>query len=71
MSVLQVMTLALAPSLGAFADTIVYQQSPNPAGGLLQSSWWSPDDSDWDQWVWDNFTLAENRAITQVFWRGG
>jgi len=50
---------------------IVYGQPPNPSGGLLQSSWWDPNGSDYDQYVWDNFTPESTRVITEVQWRGG
>lgn len=62
--------VAAAPSLAA---TILYNQPPIPGGGLLQSSWWDPDGSDYDQYVWDNFTLQPAQAITitEIQWRGG
>lgn len=65
-----------AIALGAFcacagADIIVYSQPPNGTGTLYQSSWWSPDDSDWDIYSWDSFTLSSSHAITEVTWRGG
>ncbi|MBW7906381.1 MAG: hypothetical protein LC135_04125 [Phycisphaerae bacterium] len=50
---------------------VVFSQPHNSTGTLYQSSWWEPDDSDYDQWVWDNFTLVANTAITEVTWRGG
>jgi hypothetical protein len=48
----------------------VYSQPPNPGGGFYLSSRWSPDGSDYDQYVWDDFTLASARTITEVSWRG-
>ena len=51
--------------------SIVFQQPPSPAGGLLQSPWWVPDDSDYDILSWDDFTLAVPHAITKIQWRGG
>ncbi|MCC7292211.1 MAG: hypothetical protein IT449_09150 [Phycisphaerales bacterium] len=55
----------------AAADEIVFEQPHDLSGTLYQSSWWAPDDSDYDQWVWDNFTLSADTAITQITWRGG
>ncbi len=49
----------------------VYTQPPSPTGGLLQSSRWDPNGSDFDQYVWDNFTLSSNQAVTEIDWRGG
>ena len=50
---------------------IVYEQPINPTGVLLQSSWWDPNGSDYDQYVWDDFTLLATQVITEVQWRGG
>jgi hypothetical protein len=57
---------------GAFGSTavIVYSQPPSPAGGLYQSS---RNGTDYDRYVWDDFTLQASQAmiITEVQWRGG
>lgn len=50
---------------------VAYSQPPRLAGGLLQSSWWSPDGSDYDQQVWDGFTLKSEQTIAAIGWRGG
>jgi PKD repeat protein len=50
---------------------IIYSQPPSSSGGLLQSSWWAPDESNYDRYVWDNFTLQSTQAITETQWRGG
>jgi hypothetical protein len=50
---------------------VVYEQPPSSSGVLYQSSWWDPNGSDYDQYVWDNFTLGSNQAITEIQWRGG
>jgi hypothetical protein len=64
--------IALAGWLGSAANAaVVYSQPPNPAGGLLQSSWWAPDGSDYDQYVWDGFVFNADQSITEVRWRGG
>ncbi|MGE0481667.1 MAG: dockerin type I repeat-containing protein [Phycisphaerae bacterium] len=62
--------LTCTASAVGIAD-IIYAQPPSPSGGLFQSSWWDPDDSDWDMHAWDDFTLSAPRAITEVTWRGG
>lgn len=53
------------------APNLVYSQPPSPSGGLFQSSWWYPIGTDYDQYVWDDFTLSTARTITKVFWRCG
>ncbi len=50
---------------------VVFDQPHNGTGTLYQSAWWDPDGSDWDIYVWDDFTLGSNQAITEIQWRGG
>ena len=59
--------------LATFASSavILYSQPPSPSGGLYHSSWWDPNGSDYDQYVWDGFTLQSTEVITEVQWRGG
>jgi hypothetical protein len=64
---ISLLILAGAP---AGAD-VVYQQPPASTGALHHSSWWDPDGSDWDQYVWDAFTLAQDQSIAAIRWRGG
>ena len=52
-------------------DAIVYGQPPSQGGGLLQSSRWIPNGSDYDVLAWDDFILPTSLAITDVQWRGG
>jgi hypothetical protein len=58
----------------ASADTspaaVVYTQSPNPSGGLYQSS---RNGTDYDRWVWDDFAIPTGQTVTisEVQWRGG
>ncbi len=49
----------------------IYTQPVDPAGKLLQSSWLDPNGSDYDQYVWDNFTIQTNQSITEIDWSGG
>jgi hypothetical protein len=48
----------------------IYSQPVDPNGKLLLSSWLTPDGSDNDQYVWDNFTLQSNGTITEIDWFG-
>jgi len=57
--------------LGLSASAGVVYTQPPAGGGLLPSAWWSPNGSDYDQYAWDNFSLASNAPITEVKWRGG
>jgi hypothetical protein len=49
----------------------IYIQPVDPAGKFLQSSWLDPNGSDYDQYVWDNFTLQSTQSITEIDWVGG
>ena len=55
----------------ALSAAIIYRQPPSPDGGLLPSSWWQPNESSFDHYVWDNFTLDSAQTITEIQWRGG
>lgn len=66
-----VLALTLGVILPGRANAAVaFSQPPDPAGGQYKSSWYSPDGLDGDEYVWDNFTLASNAAITEIRWRG-
>ncbi len=47
-----------------------YNQPVNPNGGLYQSSRWDPDGSDYDQYVWDDFTFQSTTSISEIGWVG-
>lgn len=53
------------------AGAAVYDQPPDSTGRLIQSSWWTPNGSDYDRYVWEDFTLPTAQAISQITWRGG
>ena len=50
---------------------VLFSQPHDGSSTLYQSSVWSPNGSDYDQLVWDRFSLSSNHAITAVNWRGG
>ena len=54
-----------------YVAATLYSQPPDPAGGLFQSSWWAPDESNYDEYLYDNFTLPYTQNITAIKWRGG
>ncbi|TWT42306.1 hypothetical protein RAS1_34360 [Phycisphaerae bacterium RAS1] len=70
MTRLLILAAMLLTGAAVNADTI-YSQPPSPAGGLHQSAWWDPDGSDYDIYIWDNFTLSSSQTITEIRWRGG
>ena len=49
----------------------LFNQPAGTAGALYISSWLDPDGSDYDQYVWDNFTLQNTETITEINWIGG
>lgn len=51
--------------------TILYDQTVGATGGLIPSSWWTPDGYDADTYAYDNFSLKTNSSVTDVYWRGG
>ena len=57
-------------SVSVTSAGVVYTQPPSASGGFYHSSWWDPDGSDYDQYVWDSFTLLSNQSIVRIEWRG-
>ncbi|MBI3852011.1 MAG: hypothetical protein HY298_17270 [Verrucomicrobia bacterium] len=70
MKTLGLVTL-LTPLSSYLRAAVAYGQPHNGSGTLYQSSWWDPDGSDYDQYVWDGFSLATTQTITEIHWRGG
>ncbi len=60
---------AASSQRGFCAD--VYSQPPAAAGSLFQSSWWSPNGSDYDAYVLDDFTIQNPQIIKEIHWQGG
>lgn len=50
------------------AAAILYSQPPSTSGVFYPSS---SSSNDYDQFVWDDFTLSSTQAITEIRWRGG
>lgn len=57
-------------NLPAMQTGSVFAQPVDPNVKLILSAWRSPDGSDNDQYVWDNFTLPADATITEVHWFG-
>ena len=62
--------LLLLPSAAARAG-VVFEQAHNGSGALLMSSRYQPNGTDYDQFVWDSFSVPTAQAVTQIRWRGG
>jgi hypothetical protein len=58
---------AAAPAL---VSGIIFDQPIDPSGKLFLSAWIDPDGTDFDQKVWDNFTLQADETITEIGWFG-
>jgi hypothetical protein len=69
-----VMTVSLC--LGLLAGTsrsetvTVYNQPVSSIGGLYQSSRLNSNGSDYDQYVWDDFTIQSTTSISEIHWTG-
>jgi hypothetical protein len=48
----------------------VFSQPIDPNGKYYLSSALEPDGSDFDQYVWDNFTLQSDQVVTDINWFG-
>ena len=60
----------LLPCLSARAG-LVFNQPHTGTGALLASSRYQANGTDYDQWVWDSFSVPTAQAITEIRWRGG
>jgi hypothetical protein len=47
-----------------------FNQPSVVGGAIYQSSRWDPDGSDYDQYVWDDFTLQSATSISEIHWVG-
>ena len=67
----QILLVVMLVCFGARTDaSVLYQQPPNPSGGSYVSSWWDPDGSNYDQYVWDAFSLSTSADVRSIRWRG-
>lgn len=67
--ILSVATLVVLFGTQATA-AVLYQQPPSASGGVYLSSWWDPDGSNYDEYVWDKFTLGSSANVDVIEWRG-
>ena len=49
---------------------VLYEQPLDPNGKLLLSAWRDPDGSDYDEYVWEDFTLPSDGTISEISWSG-
>lgn len=50
---------------------VVFEQAHDGSGTLLTSSRYQPNGTDYDQFVWDSFSVPTAQAVTEIRWRGG
>jgi len=50
---------------------VVFEQAHNGGGALHMSSRYQPNGTDYDQFVWDSFSVPTAQALTEIRWRGG
>ncbi|MDP3848988.1 MAG: InlB B-repeat-containing protein [Luteolibacter sp.] len=62
--------LLLLTSLVAQAG-VVFEQPHDGSGALRMSSRYQPNGTDYDQFVWDSFSVPTAQAVTEIRWRGG
>ncbi len=62
---------ALILSAMAAHAGMVFDQPHDNTGALRMSSRYQPNGSDYDQFVWDSFSVPTAQAITEIRWRGG
>lgn len=50
---------------------MVFEQAPTGSGALLMSSRYQPYGTDYDQFVWDSWSVPTAQAVSGIRWRGG
>jgi uncharacterized repeat protein (TIGR02543 family) len=50
---------------------VVFEQPHDGSGSLRTSSRYQPNGTDYDQFVWDSFSVPTAQAVTEIRWRGG
>ena len=70
MNLLLTIFLVLISTLWTRAG-VVFEQPHTGTGALLTSSRYQPNGTDYDQFVWDSFSVPSAQALTEIRWRGG
>jgi hypothetical protein len=50
---------------------VLFEQPHTGTGAILMSSRYQPNGTDYDQFVWDSFSVPTAQAVTEIRWRGG
>jgi hypothetical protein len=50
---------------------VVFEQAHDGSGTLHHSSRYQANGTDYDQFVWDSFSVPTAQAVTEIRWRGG
>lgn len=67
-----ILTLALfLLSVAGLRAGVVFEQPHDGSGALRMSSRYQPNGTDYDQFVWDSFSVPTAQAVTEIRWRGG
>ena len=66
-----ILTLFLLLSALCAQAGIVFEQPHDGSGALRTSSRYQPNGTDYDQFVWDSFSVPTAQAVTEIRWRGG
>lgn len=63
--------ILLTISTGMGHAGVVFEQPHDGSGTLHQSSRYQANGTDYDQFVWDAFSVPTAQAVTEIRWRGG
>ena len=63
--------IILTFSAGMGHAGVVFEQPHDGGGTLHQSSRYQANGTDYDQFVWDAFSVPTAQAVTVIRWRGG
>jgi hypothetical protein len=63
--------IVLGAASASFGQTVLYDKMTGASNGIITSSWWDPNGSDYDTYTWDDFQFNSVSTINEVRWRGG
>lgn len=66
-----ILLLCLLLSAPCAQAGVVFEQAHDGSGTLHHSSRYQPNGTDYDQFVWDSFSVTNAQAVTEIRWRGG
>ncbi len=66
-----IISLLILVSTLAMHAGVVFEQMHDGSSALRTSSRYQPNGTDYDQFVWDSFSVPTAQAVTEIRWRGG